>query len=71
MQASLATGVPILFGVITADTQEQAEARSGGKADNKGYEAALSAVEMVNLLRDMGSQKDQGWVEEEIFPHVV
>jgi 6,7-dimethyl-8-ribityllumazine synthase len=71
MQASLATGVPILFGVITADTQEQAEARSGDKADNKGYEAALSAVEMVNLLRDMGSPKDQGWVEEEIFPHVV
>ncbi len=52
-QVSLQTGVPVLFGVITADTMEQAIARSGEKADNKGYEAALSAVEMVNLIREM------------------
>ena len=53
MQASLTTGVPILLGVITADNSEQAEARSGEEADNKGYEAALSAVEMAALFRNM------------------
>ena len=53
MQASLESGIPILFGVITADTTEQAEARSGKRADNKGYEAALSAVEMATLMREM------------------
>ena len=52
-QVSLQTGVPVLFGVITADTLEQAVARSGEKADNKGYEAALSAVEMADLIREM------------------
>ncbi len=70
MQASLQTGIPVLFGVITADTTEQAEARAGEKADNKGYEAALSAIEMVNLLREMGSARDQGWGDK-VFPHVV
>jgi 6,7-dimethyl-8-ribityllumazine synthase len=69
MQASLTTGVPVLFGVITADTEGQAVARTGEKADNKGYEAALSAIEMVNLLRDMGSSTVQG--ESKVFPHVV
>ena len=53
MQVSLETRTPVLFGVITADNIEQAEARSGEKADNKGYEAALSAVEMVSLMREM------------------
>jgi 6,7-dimethyl-8-ribityllumazine synthase len=71
MSASLATEIPILFGVITADTEQQAVERSGERENNKGFEAALSAVEMVNLLRDMGPSKDQGWVEEEVFPHVV
>jgi 6,7-dimethyl-8-ribityllumazine synthase len=53
MQASLETGVPILFGVITADTREQVVARSGEKADNKGYEAALSAIEMADVMRKL------------------
>jgi 6,7-dimethyl-8-ribityllumazine synthase len=56
-QVSLQTGVPVLFGVITADTMEQAVARSGEKSDNKGYEAAMSAVEMVNLIREMGDRE--------------
>ncbi len=55
MQASLKTGIPVLFGVITADNTEQAEARSGEKGDNKGFEAALSAVEMAHLIREMDS----------------
>lgn len=52
-QVSLQTGVPVLFGVITADTVDQVIARSGEKTDNKGYEAAISAVEMVNLIREI------------------
>ena len=71
MQASLTTRIPVLFGVITADTAEQAEARCGNKTDNKGYEAALSAVEMVNLLRKMSGSGDRGLVDEKVFPHVV
>lgn len=57
MQASIKTGVPILFGVITADTAEQAEARCGEKADNKGYEAALSAVEMADLFHNLAGSE--------------
>jgi len=44
------TGVPIAFGIITADTLEQAVDRAGAKAGNKGWQAALSAIEMVNLI---------------------
>ncbi len=44
------TGVPVAFGVLTTDTTEQADARAGGKAGNKGFEAALAAIEMANLL---------------------
>ena len=51
MQASLDTEIPILFGVITADTVDQVVARVGEKADNKGYEAAQSAIEMADLMR--------------------
>ena len=47
----LATGKPIVFGVLTTDTIEQAVERAGTKAGNKGWEAALSAIEMVNLRR--------------------
>lgn len=47
------TGVPIAFGVLTTDTIEQAVERSGTKAGNKGAEAALAAIEMVNLLRQL------------------
>ncbi len=50
---SLETGVPILFGVITTDTLEQAIERAGSKAGNKGFAAAEAAVEMVHLLRQI------------------
>jgi len=49
--AGLKTGVPLLFGVITADNISQATARAGAKQDNKGYEAAVAAVEVVNLYQ--------------------
>lgn len=49
-QASGDTGVPITFGVLTTDTAEQAEARAGGKSGNKGFEAALAAIEMADLM---------------------
>jgi 6,7-dimethyl-8-ribityllumazine synthase len=52
-QASLQHGVPVGFGVLTVDTIEQAIERAGTKAGNKGAEAALSAVEMANLLRQL------------------
>ncbi len=47
---SLSTGVPVIYGVITTDTLEQAIERTGTKAGNKGWNAALSAIEMANLL---------------------
>ena len=47
------TGVPTIFGVLTPNTLEQALERAGGKAGNKGYDAAISAVEMANLLRQL------------------
>ncbi len=50
-QAGLETGVPITFGVITTDTLEQAIERAGTKMGNKGWEAAESAIELVNLLK--------------------
>ncbi len=50
MQASLATGVPVVFGILTTDTVEQALNRAGLKGGNKGADAALAAIEMVNLL---------------------
>ena len=53
-QVSLKHGVPISFGVLTVDTIEQAIERAGTKAGNKGHEAAMSAVEMVNVLRQIG-----------------
>lgn len=49
-QIGLETGVPVIFGVVTTDTIEQAIERAGTKAGNKGWSAAMSAVEMVNLL---------------------
>jgi len=53
-QAALSTGVPVIFGVLTCDTLEQALNRAGGKAGNKGFEAAATAVEMVNLFKKLG-----------------
>lgn len=67
MQAGLETGIPVLFGVITADNEQQALDRSGEKADNKGYEAALAAVEMADLMRRISS-RDRG---DKALPHVV
>ena len=52
-QASLASGVPIIFGVLTCDTIEQAIERAGTKAGNKGFDCATAAIEMVNLLREI------------------
>jgi 6,7-dimethyl-8-ribityllumazine synthase len=52
-RAALATGVPVVFGVITTETLEQAINRAGAKAGNKGFDAALVAIEMVNLLRQL------------------
>ncbi|HBU08122.1 MAG: 6,7-dimethyl-8-ribityllumazine synthase [Omnitrophica WOR_2 bacterium GWB2_45_9] len=49
-QVSLDTGIPVIFGVITADTIEQAIERAGTKDGNKGKDAAISAIEMVNLI---------------------
>jgi len=53
-QVSLDSGIPVLFGVLTTDTLEQAIERAGSKAGNKGYAAAEAALEMVNLLKEMG-----------------
>jgi 6,7-dimethyl-8-ribityllumazine synthase len=53
-KASSDTGVPVIFGVITADTIEQAVERAGTKSGNKGWDAALSALEMANLMKQLG-----------------
>lgn len=52
---STAAGVPVAFGVLTTDTMEQALARAGGKAGNKGWEAALAVLEQLDLVREMES----------------
>lgn len=70
-QVSMQTGVPVLFGVVTADTLEQAINRTGVKAGNKGFEAAMSAVELVNLYRSMNEGEDPAKGKEKVFPHVV
>lgn len=63
------TGIPVLFGVVTAENLEQAINRAGVKAGNKGFEAAMSAVELVNLYAVMdGGEKAP---KEKVFPHVV
>jgi len=53
-KVGLETGLPVSYGVITADTLEQAIERAGTKAGNKGFDAAVDAIEMVNLLRNIG-----------------
>lgn len=50
---SLETGIPVMFGVLTTENIEQAIERAGSKAGNKGYDCALGAIEMVNLIRAM------------------
>jgi 6,7-dimethyl-8-ribityllumazine synthase len=51
---SLEKGVPVIFGLVTAENLEQAIERSGSKAGNRGFDAALSAIEMVNLYKEIG-----------------
>ena len=52
-QVALQTGVPVIFGVLTTDSIEQAIERAGTKAGNKGWHAAISAIEMANLIQDI------------------
>ncbi|MCA9114222.1 MAG: 6,7-dimethyl-8-ribityllumazine synthase [Planctomycetaceae bacterium] len=59
MQTSLETGVPVLFGVLTCQTMEQALDRAGGKAGNKGAEAVLAALEVVDVLGQL-PEAEQG-----------
>jgi 6,7-dimethyl-8-ribityllumazine synthase len=70
-QAAMQTGVPVLNGIVTADTLDQAINRSGVKAGNKGFEAAMSAVELVNLYRSMGTGESASEEKQQVFPHVV
>ncbi|MDP8992767.1 MAG: 6,7-dimethyl-8-ribityllumazine synthase [Actinomycetota bacterium] len=58
-RAQLDTGVPVVFGVLTTDTAEQALERAGGKGGNKGFEAATAAIEMADLLRQL-PKRDPG-----------
>lgn len=53
-KVNMDTGVPVIYGVITTDTLEQAIERSGTKAGNKGFNAAVSAIEMANLVKSLG-----------------
>jgi 6,7-dimethyl-8-ribityllumazine synthase len=55
-QAGMETDVPVVYGIVTADTLEQAIDRAGVKAGNKGFEAAMSAVELVNLYKAVNSK---------------
>lgn len=53
-QVALSSDIPVLFGIVTTDNIEQAIERAGTKAGNKGYDAAVSAIEMVNLVKEIG-----------------
>ncbi|MGI8544742.1 MAG: 6,7-dimethyl-8-ribityllumazine synthase [Aridibacter sp.] len=70
-QVSMETGVPVLFGIITADTLEQALNRAGIKSGNKGVEAAMAAVEIVNLYKEISSGKKPIKGGKKSFPHAV
>lgn len=52
-QISLQTGVPVMFGIVTTENIEQAIERAGTKAGNKGYDCALGAIEMINLMKEI------------------
>ena len=60
LRAQLDTGIPVTFGVLTTDTMAQATERAGGQAGNKGYEAALDAVEMATLHRTLRAGAAEG-----------
>lgn len=64
-QVALSSGLPVIFGVLTVDTIEQAIERAGTKAGNKGAEAASAAVEMANLLAQVGQTGSRAPVEAE------
>jgi 6,7-dimethyl-8-ribityllumazine synthase len=53
-KVGLKTGLPVTYGVVTADTLEQAIERAGTKAGNRGFDAAVDAIEMVNLMKNIG-----------------
>ncbi len=57
-RVALDTGIPVVFGVLTTENTEQALERAGGKAGNKGFEAATTAIEMVDLLRRLPKRDD-------------
>jgi len=59
-QAGMQTGIPVIYGVVTADSLEQAIDRAGAKQGNKGFEAAMAAVELVNLYKEVFQGKDAG-----------
>lgn len=69
MQASLATGVPVIFGVLTTETVEQALNRSGLKGGNKGADAALAALEMASLLHQLEDVPHDGPVRHDAPAH--
>jgi 6,7-dimethyl-8-ribityllumazine synthase len=56
-QVSLDSGIPTIFGIVTAETHEQAIDRAGAKAGNRGWDAAISAMEMADLLKTVGRKK--------------
>ena len=70
-QAGLQSGIPVIFGVVTTENVEQAINRAGVKSGNKGYEAAMSAVEVVNLYRQMANTESKDKGQDKVFPHVV
>ncbi len=61
---SLETGIPVLFGVVTTENIEQAIERAGTKSGNKGYDCALSAIEMVNLIHQLQYRNEEGAVPQ-------
>ena len=50
---AVSEGLPIIFGVLTTNTEQQAMDRAGGKSGNKGFDAAMTAIEMANLLKNL------------------
>ena len=70
-QAGLQSGIPVIFGLVTTENVEQAINRAGVKSGNKGYEAAMSAVEVVNLYRQMANTESKDKGQDKVFPHVV
>ncbi|MGB9735670.1 MAG: 6,7-dimethyl-8-ribityllumazine synthase [bacterium] len=67
--ASLELGFPIVFGVLTTETIEEAIERAGTKQGNKGYEAAMSAVELANLKIEMDKENNRQWEKEKREKH--